>query len=330
MPLPDLGALALVALVALLVAGALSPIETLGWWAGWYGDTIDELEADPARAAPGEAEGDDAPPRRRVDPWVVFLTGIHAVDHVTFDRAEARLVARLRRALPEGRVVEVFPYSVTNRALTGERVFARVWRWALRGKVSGRRLGIAAGSLINMRNLWQVLVSADRRYGPFYNQGTAELVLRSLRRRGFVGGGRLVLIGYSGGAQIALGAAPFLAERTGARVEVVSLGGVMCADPGLLAAAVTWHLSGSRDRLQAWAGWAFPGRWPLLRWSPWNLARERGTLRRVTIGPCDHTGRDGYLDERARVADGRSYFDVTADVLAAAARGETRLPVAAT
>ena len=120
MPLPDLGALALVALVALLVAGALSPIETLGWWAGWYGDTIDELEADPARAAPGEAEGDDAPPRRRVDPWVVFLTGIHAVDHVTFDRAEARLVARLRRARPGGRVVEVFPNSGTIRAVRGE------------------------------------------------------------------------------------------------------------------------------------------------------------------------------------------------------------------
>lgn len=329
MPLPDLGTLALVALAALFVAGALSPLETLGWWAGWYGDPVDEREADPARAAPGEADADDAPVAARpVDPWVVFLTGIHAVDHVTFDRTEARLVARLRRAVPDGRVVEVFPYSVTNRALTGERVFARVWRWALRGKLSGRRLGATAGFLINLRNVWQVLVSADRRYGPFYNQGSAELVLRSLRRRGYAGGGRLVLIGYSGGAQIALGAAPFLADRTGARVEVVSLGGVMAADPGLLATHTTWHLVGKRDRVQAWAARAFPGRWRLLRWSPWNVARERGTLREVTIGPCDHTGRDGYLDETARAADGRSYFEVTADVLAAAARGEPWLPVA--
>ena len=260
----------------------------------------------------------------------MFLSGIHAVGPVVYGQGEARLIAGLRGALPAGRVVQVFPYSVTNRALTGRRAFAVVWRWALRGKLGQRRLGQAAGFLINARNLWQVLVSADRRYGPMYNRGTAALVVRALRRRGYVGGGRIVLIGFSGGGQIAIGAAPYLKEATRAQVVVASLGGVMASDPGVLEADRVLHLHGRRDRVQRWGAWLFPGRWRLLPWSPWNVARRRGTLASVTIGPCDHTGAEGYLDDHAIAADGRSYLAVTIDVLAAVARGTAteRLPVA--
>lgn len=331
-----LGTLAWVALFALLVAGALAPLETLGWWAGWFGDPLAPEETRPHAVHPLDPEDDtaDAPTPSAaatgIDPWVVFLSGIHAVGPVVYGRGEARLIAGLSDALPEGRVVQVFPYSVTNRALTGQRAFAVVWRWALRGKLGQRRLGQAAGFLINARNLWQVLVSADRRYGPMYNRGTAALVVRSLRRRGYVRDGRVVLIGYSGGGQIALGAAPFVKEATGAEVVVAALGGVMAADPGALDADRVFHLYGRRDQVQRLGGWLFPGRWRILPWSPWNVARRRGTLRSVSIGPSDHTGADGYLDEAATAADGRSYLDVTVDVLAAVARGVAadRLPVA--
>jgi hypothetical protein len=357
MPVPDLGTIALVAVAALLVAGALAPLEALGWWAGWYGDPVDESELDPTldvgvEGGPG-VEGAPGVGARRgvesapgvdgatgaasavgvpIDPWVVFLSGVHAVDAESHGRREAALLERLRRSLPAGRVIQVFPYSVTDRALTGERVFAGLWRLALRAKTSRRRAAQMLGFVINLRNTWQVLVSADRRYGPFYNRGSAALIVRALRRRGLPAGARprVVLIGYSGGAQVAVGAAPFVKEATGAEVTVVSLGGVLSADPGVLEAATTWHLHGRRDRVQRLSAWAFPGRWRLLPWSPWNVARHRGTLRTVVIGPCDHTGKDGYLDADAHVADGRSHLDVTADVLAAIAAGRaTELPVAA-
>ncbi len=338
----DLTTLALVALAAVLVAGALAPLETLGWWAGWFGEGARDLEPELGDDAeddatltattvdePAVAESDLVPPSS-VDPWLVFLSGIHAVGPMTHARREARLVAALRRALPQSRVLEVFPYSVTNRALTGERVFARVWRWALRGKLSSRRLGQVAGFLINARNFWQVLVSVDRRYGPYYNRGSAALVLRALRRRGYGGrGGRIVLVGYSGGAQVALGTAPFLKEATGAEVTVLMLGGVMAADPGVLEVDHAVHVFGDQDRIQRWAAWFFPGRWSRVAWSPWNVARARGILDVVELGPCDHTGVNGYLDEDAHVADGRSYLELTVDVLAALARGQrTGLPTA--
>ena len=69
---------------------------------------------------------------------------------------------------------------MTNRALTGQRTFARIWRWILARKIAGRKL---VGFLINVRNLWQVVVSADRRYGPMYNEGSAELFLAGLARK---------------------------------------------------------------------------------------------------------------------------------------------------
>jgi hypothetical protein len=330
--MPDLGTLALAALFALLVTGALAPLETLGWWAGWFGDPLGPADTDPKAHALDDREDDAAESATDgdADPWVVFLSGIHAVGSVAYGPAEVRLLEGLRTALPHGRVVQVFPYSVTNRALTGQRAFARLWRWALAAKLSQRRLGEAAGFIINARNLWQVLVSADRRYGPLYNRGSAALVVRALRRRGYAGRGRVVLVGFSGGGQIALGAAPFVKEATGAEVVVATFGGVMASDPGALEADRVWYLIGRRDHVHQLGAWLFPGRWRLLAWSPWNVARRRGTLATVVIGPSDHTGKDGYLDPTARTADGRSYLQVTTDVLAALAQGvpRERFPVA--
>jgi hypothetical protein len=325
--------LLLVAFLAFLVAGALAPLETLGWWAGWYGDTADPdaTDAPEAPASVADDAGSHTPEdERAAERYVVFLTGIHSVSDVTISRREALALEELRRRLRDTVVLEVFPYSVTNRALTGERVFAAFWRWALRNKLSRRRLRQLAGAIINLRNLWQVGVSADRRYGPYYNRGTAQLIVRSLLRHGYEPrrGWPVVLVGYSGGGQVAAGAAPFVKEATGGPVTVVSLGGVLAADPGLLDADEVLHVYGSNDRVHRLGEALFPGRWPLFPHSPWNVARERGTLTTVEISPANHTGDDGYLDQQARAPDGRSYFEVTVDVLAAIVRGETeRLPV---
>ena len=38
----------------MVVAGLIAPLETLGWWAGWYDDEVDTLEPTDALAAPGK------------------------------------------------------------------------------------------------------------------------------------------------------------------------------------------------------------------------------------------------------------------------------------
>jgi len=310
--------LTLVALLALLLAGAVAPLETLGWWAGWYGDRADEE----APAATTDALQRVAGAPERPNRYVVYLSGIDSVSDEPVPERQVRFLERLSEALPDTAVVQVFPYSVTNRALTGERFFAWFWRWALARKLGQRNLDQIAGMLINFRNMWQVMVSADRRYGPFYDRGTAALMVRALRAAGYESGSGvpITLIGYSGGGQIAVGATPFIREALGAPITVLSLAGVLAADPGLLAAERVVHIVGARDRVVRLGAILAPGRWPIVPHSPWNEARRRGKLHTLTIGPCNHTGKDGYLDDEARVADGRSYFDVTVDVLASLVR----------
>lgn len=300
-----------VAFAGFCFAGALAPFEALGWWAGWYRD--DPETFDP----PVEVEKlSDAPH------FIVFLSGIHSVSGEAYAKREIAFIERLRNELPGVEVVDdVFPYSVINRSLTGQRVFARFWRWALKRKLNGPGL---AGFLINLRNLWQVAVSADSRYGPIYNQGSAEIILLGLKRHGYrVGGGvPVTLIGYSGGGQIAVGAAPYLKAVLRAPLRVVSLGGVLSADPGLLELDGLYHLFGKNDGVQRLGNLFFPGRWPVLPYSPWNKAKERGTVHLVHMGDADHTGLKGYLDAESFYPDGRSYLDHTVEVISQIVRGE--------
>ncbi len=293
--------------LALLLAGALSPLEALGWWAGWFGRRAEDQPV----GLPGVA--DDVPARH----FVVFLSGIHSVAERAFARREVVLLERLGERLPQTRILEVFPYSVTNRALTGERVFAGFWRWALKMKLSRRALANLAGMVINMRNLWQVAVSADRRYGPIYNHGSAELITEALLAAGYVpaSGTRVTLIGYSGGGQIALGAAGHLDDILGAPIDVIALGGVMASDPAALQIAHLYYLYGDRDTVHRLGVLFFAGRWPMLRYSPWNQARARGKVSEVRLGPMKHMGRDGYLSTTATLPDGRSHLDATVDAI---------------
>lgn len=309
LPLPDLQALALFALAAFLAAGFLSPFEALGWWAGWFGETEN----------PPPVPRSDLPEARA---YLVFLSGIHSVGGETFAERERTFLGRLRGELPELRVLEVFPYSVTNRALTGQRLFAGFWRWALRRKLGRRALDGIAGAVINLRNAWQVAVSADARYGPMYDEGSAELIDHALRAAGYRpdSGAPVVLVGYSGGGQIALGASAPLAERIGRPVHLVSLGGVMASPRTTDGIATLVHLRGANDRVARLGAAFFPGRWPWVRWSAWNRARDEGLVRVVDLGPMDHTGRDGYLDDERRLPDGRTYLDATVATLAGVAR----------
>lgn len=292
----------------ILLAAALAPLESLGWYAGWQrnADVPDaELLAD-------EEDRQGIVATEQASAYLVYLSGIGAISGTSIPDEELPFLDRLADRTPQTVLThDVFPYSVTNTGLTVHRAFARLWRWIEQIRI--KKPSGALPFMINMRNLLQVLVSADRRYGPVMNYGVSAEVLRSLHRRGYDLRQRrpIVLIGSSGGGQMAVGAALFLQHMTNAPIYVISIGGVIASDPGLDAITHLYHLYGSKDSVQALADKVFPERWPRAVNSAWHRALAEGRVSLTLLGPFEHNGKEHYFDENARMPDGTTYLDTT-------------------
>jgi hypothetical protein len=122
----------------------------------------------------------------------------------------------------------------------------------------------------------------------------------------------VVLIGYSGGAQVCLGASTYLKPALSVAPTIISLGGVVGSDRGLDSMDRLYHLYGSGDVEQKLPAFFLPSRWPLARSSRWNRALAGGRVRRILLGDMIHTGPKGYLDPDSHSPDGQSYLDATA------------------
>jgi len=296
--------LLVVALVGLLVIGFLAPMESLHWWAGGAGDEQPDLTPPATGPAP--------------DAVLVYLSGIGSISGDELLAEEAQFLDRLEPMLPGVAVIrDVFPYSVTGVGLTGARAFAGVWRVLDRLRLNGDQM---LSSLINVRNLFQVAVASDPRYGPIFSAGVAQVIARAVVAAGFRVGGdqRLVLLGYSGGAQVAVGAAPLLRRLLHTRVHVVSLGGVLDSDPGLRVLNVLDHLVGERDIMERIGRIVYPGRWPIAAASAWNTALREGVVRVQVLPGMAHNTPGGYMDPSARASTGQLNPELTAEVIVAA------------
>lgn len=290
-----------IVLVGFLIWAALSPFEVMGWWAGWFGDEMY------GEGIPSE-DGLVRAVRPETDSYVVYLSGIGRVSNETVSYRERDFLRRLALALPHSVIIDdVFPYSVNNVPLTGQPFFARLWRLALRSKMHGPQL---VGYLINVRNLWQVMISADKRYGPMFNQAAAEVVLDGLLRYDYdpTSDVPVYLIGSSGAAQIAAGAAGYMAESIKAPIRFISLGGIFSSDPSLLHIDHVYHLFGSEDSAQK-LNYIAPGKWPIFSTSEWNRMRRNGRVTAINLGPMTHLGRGSYMDGKSELPDGTSYVE---------------------
>lgn len=294
--------LVLAGMVAVLVAAMLAPLGPLSWWAGWAHRPAHMTATPPAQPRPATAPAH----------YLVYLSGIGEVDAGTIGALELGYLRRLTAQLPDCVIVhDLFTYAVDNVGLTEERWLGGFWRWVRYSRLARGRIAVF-GNLINLINLLQVLVSADRRYGPLYSWGTAGVIARTLTAHGYRSGSGapVTLIGYSGGAQIALGAARYLGSALGGPLplQLIALGGMMSADPGLDSVEAVYQLAGTRDRVPGYGARYFPGRWPIARHSPWNRAHAAGKIHLIQVGPAHHHGRGGYFDPGLR-ADGRSLLD---------------------
>ncbi len=296
--------------VFLLLMLTLAPLDALGWWSHKGADEAAQLMADVLV----EDDGDDTP--EPYEHYVVYLSGIGAIDGRSVPPEEEPLIAAIE-ALPDTCVIrDVFPYSVANEGLTGRRQLAWLWRWVERLRF--KNPDAIAGLLVNGRNSAQLFVSADRRYGPAYNLGTAREVVLKLREHGYQldGGKPVTLIGWSGGGQIAIGAAAYLGMGK-IPVRVISIGGMLSDDPGLSRVDHLWHLRGSKDVLEKLGGVLFPGRWPRAAFSTWRQGISDGRIEVIELGPMHHNGKRHYFDPHTVADDGRSYLQVTTDAVIA-------------
>jgi hypothetical protein len=304
--------LVIVTVIGVLVIGLLAPVESLGWWAGWSGEPPPGLEP--------PIEHRDQLGARISDPVVIYLSGIGSISGDELLAEEAEFLDRLGHELPGSVIVrDVFPYSVRGVGLTGARSFAQFWQLLDRLRAGGNAL---LSSLINVRNLFQVAVAADPRYGAIFSYGVAQVVARSAIAAGYRrdAGQPLVILGYSGGAQVAVGVAPFLRQLIGARVHVISLGGVLNSEAGLSVLSRFDHLVGERDVMERIGRYVYFGRWPIARSSAWNLARRAGVVHIQRLPDMTHNTPGGYMDAQARTSTGQSNPEWTAQVVAAAVR----------
>jgi len=303
-------------LVVVFLFLAIGPLESLSWWSDEGADEARETVAE-IRSRQQAAGGEVPYPA-----YVVYLSGIGAIDGNSIPAEEKPLLDELRRRLPDHCIIgDVFPYSVANRGLTAQRPLATLWRWVEKSRF--KNLEALPGMLVNARNAIQLFVCADRRYGPTYNIGTTQEVLKALLRNGYQLGSDVpvTLIGWSGGAQIALGASWYLG-LAGLPLQVISVGGMMSDDYGLDRIRHLHHLRGSKDPLTRLGEVMFAGRWPKAIGSPWSRALKQGRITVWDLGPMQHNVKEHYFDSEATAPDGRTYLEVTTDAVEAILRGQ--------
>lgn len=289
----------------LVVAAMTVPISALVWWAGW------RRRPSAARVSPPVAPPADGP-------FLVYLSGIGDISGDYSTRYEDYFLAALAVRLP-GLVLisDVFPYSIENLSMTSQRHMGRFWGWVNTERL-GKGLLKRVGLLIDLRNILHTAVAADCRYGPIYGYDSAEMIILGLLRQGYrLGSGAPVsLLGYSGGAQIALVSAGYLQATLRAPVQVISLGGLMNPSPALDQIVALTHFYGTRDTMQRMGEVFFPGRWPLRTATRWARGLAAGTIRVICLGPMDHAGVGSYLDDGACLPDGRSFMQISASAVA--------------
>lgn len=299
---------------SLLTLALLSPLESLRWWAR-DGQSVASLVH---KAAPEEldaARSDaDADP---VQQFVVYLSGVAVASGGanSTSKTEMHFLDALSDRIPSARITgDVFPYSPQNLGLPQRRLSGWLWSFAIRHRRRSRFSLLSY--LIKIRNILQIMVAGDPRYGPTYGLGLANEITRSLLDKGYrLGSGTTVtVIGFSGGAQMCLNAAWFL-ESSGIPTQIVSMGGIFANNPAFERLHRFIHLWGSKDLLHHLGPVFSPRR---LRWFPssaFNRAKAEGRVLDRCIGPMRHDAAQWYLDHRATTPDGHSYFDITTDAI---------------
>jgi hypothetical protein len=297
-------ALLLVWLVGLLVplAGIYSVAGQYAFWNGWLGGL-----PDPANlfAQADQPPASSAGPPLLIDRFVVYLDGIHQ-SREEHPPQVAALLAELAAGLPAGTVLieGVQTYTISPAELAADAGSRWFWRrlFALQESHPNPLVTGICTALVQANNVIKVGISADRRYGPILNYELALKVAQRLVKAGLREGSnqRIVLLGYSGGGEMAMGMADVLQVLCRCPVQILTCCGVFSGNQRLDQVSGIAMVVGSRDPVAALGPLLFPGRSPLLPLSKWNKARFAGRVKREVVAGMGHNGRSGPFSPRHR------------------------------
>jgi hypothetical protein len=296
-------------LFLVLIWGTFAPVGTLVWWLDRGQKKLEErsreLEA-LLEDNPAEGNGKTC--------YIVFLTGVGDLSADELTDGETEFLDRLEQDQPQCVTVrDVFPYSAANADVSGQQVFDFL------RNVTEQSNGWSDFTqfLLETRNVWRLALSADNRYGQVYNPAIALTIVERMEAQQDIPASsetpiQLVLMGKSGGAQVALGATPYLQRWLNANITIVSFGGVFSGNDGFDAATHVYHFRGDRDWIENIGGIVFPSRWRWTIGSPYNRARREDRYTVLSSGSHTHQGDEGYFGlEEAET--GNSYVELTVE-----------------
>jgi hypothetical protein len=287
-----------------VIWGTIAPISTLAWWFKGGNDLNQQ---------PPELE--KVVDRDRTSPrcYLIFLTGVGDMAAETLAPGEADFLDRLEAEITDCVVVrDVFPYSVATENVGGQPIFN--WLWQI-SEASDSPLDLA-NLLLKIRNLWRVALSADDRYGQVYNPGAAAIMVERMTAAHPLPDSadpplQIILIGTSGGAQVALGAAPYLKAWLPTELTIISIGGIFEGEDGFDTIEQFYHLYGENDWIDNLGSLMFPSRWRWTWRSPFNRARRAGRYQAILLGAHEHDGDRGYFGQTPVGLGEGSYLDLT-------------------
>jgi len=285
-----------------LIEALLARFEVMIYAAGWR-TPVKHL---PARIP--YARGAAATPAPHS--YLVYLDGI-GKRRFGDTRDGGQLVHAILDTAPEFRVLgQIQPYSPLAVPL-GSRP---IWVW-LR-----RRIGI----VLFLHNVVQVFVAADRRYRPLYNQAVGVQISDQLRQAGYVpdSGVPVVLLSYSGGAQVATGAAAELRAQLRAPLILINVGGFHNGANSLAGVYRVHELTSRFDRISRVGRWVFPQRWRIAWFGSWNRALRNGEVHVHGLEPATHVGPRSYISAATVLPDGRTPLERTTQLVVSIIRSD--------
>jgi hypothetical protein len=312
--------------VILLAWGMFAPVGTLVWWISEGAESLG-FKKNQRENLPGSISNRKKPPEgsftnslnnqsinsKKINCYIIFLPGVGDFSSDELTSGEEIFLERLVKLHPNCVVVsDVFPYSAANQDLGGQRFLAPLWR-AVQDADGWLK---NADILIKIRNLWRFAISADERYGPVYNRGIAYAIVERMNAAHPISQStsqpvKIILIGTSGGAQVALGAASYLDSFLNAQLIVVSVGGSFDGNTGFEAVNHVYHLRGRRDWVEDITGILFASRWPVTVASPFNRAKQQGRYTIINSGPHAHDGSEGYFGTASVGKSNTTYVELT-------------------